>query len=149
MSTLIIKPQPEPKVSKKKKPTYGFRFNPHTPTLKRAEEEASKLRTEADRILNEARGNQLIECYECGKKSAVKTFTYENSYYYVPPRGCIDGDYHKWTGVKLICPKCGTERIIHMDYKGPYEEQILAYKYLLPVLRDAATLINEDKEPKW
>jgi hypothetical protein len=43
----------------------------------------------------------------CGKRTQIGKLEYIQLWYYVPPRGCTEGDYHVPSDGEFICIKCG------------------------------------------
>lgn len=83
------------------------------------EKQIKELKTK----LEAAKKALKFECMGCHKKTSISKLELIVEQFYVPPRGCSDGDY--WTEGEnpdfyVKCPKCNKEiRYYYFDY-GQY-----------------------------
>ena len=69
-------------------------------------------REQLDKKIKELRGQTLIECQSnvhgkgCGHKLAIGSLDYRVQMCYIPPTGCMEGDYWKEGDGEFICPNC-------------------------------------------
>lgn len=70
----------------------------------------------------------LIECVRCHNKNALSSWSFLQASFYVPPRGCNEGDYWVNSEVKvchIVCPACGHENYIYNHPERATIEQML------------------------
>lgn len=48
-----------------------------------------------------------IACYKCRTGHQINSLVYIQTYYYIQPSGCTDGDYYKQGEGSWDCPSCG------------------------------------------
>ncbi|GEM_PF-5156055 len=65
--------------------------------------------------LRELRQEELkktnIQCAKCDKEAALSEWVFRQAVFYVPPRGCTEGDYRKNddSQSQIVCPYCGAQ----------------------------------------
>lgn len=78
----------------------------------------------------EALGRSFVCCTDnvhgtgCGRRSQIRTIVYIQTYWHVPPRGCIEGDYWKQGEGNFNCPKCDHRNRL---YDRPEIEKLKRY----------------------
>lgn len=74
---------------------------------KKIEEMKSEI-TALEREKREIQKNSLLTCMHCSTKSQIKKWTLLYKFHYVPPSGCMDGDYwvRQTDEFFIQCPHC-------------------------------------------
>lgn len=66
----------------------------------------------------------LVLCQHCRYTDKINELTYYQTHFYIPPRGCTEGDYWKHGEGRFVCPKCQkTNRL----YDRPEVEALKPY----------------------
>jgi hypothetical protein len=103
--------------------------------LKEIEERQSLLYIERKKAIK----RKFIKCPEkdCGKRSRLGDLIYFQDNYYVPPRGCTEGDYHvpQEEGY-TFCPHCLAQLKILTKELNSYRH---IFKKMVDVYRDRIT----------
>lgn len=84
------------------------------------------LKDEKKALLSET----AIRCPACHTQSAIKDMLYIQMHWYVPPRGCTEGDYWNQGEGQCKCPSCET---IMRLYKHP---ELEALKHLFKEIQN-------------
>jgi hypothetical protein len=108
--------------------------------------------------LNEVRASRDFLC-GCGQFHKIKECDALDKMYYVPPSGCTDGAYWKFSELQVICPVTdGKNRFLFPSfYKVEYEKRYM-FKYSAeeqfirmygPLLKSRMEDYDKDKRKWW
>jgi len=124
-------------------------------TIKKYKKELIAIEKKEEETINKihtARGNREIYCLCCVTKYKIKDLVYIQTYYYVPPRGCTEGDYHVPQGGYFICPSCNVRnmfinksRVKYDDLETMKNPVVRFDRYYKPLFKER---IDENKEHK-
>lgn len=78
-------------------------------TVKQIEKQITDQKESTHKLheqLKKAQERQTVKCAACQKRSKVGDWELFVKLYYVPPSGCMEGDYSRESELAIKCPKC-------------------------------------------
>lgn len=95
--------------------------------MARLEDKLEELRQEQNQILGliDARNSKRkVKCSSCNEFHKIGDLTAIQTYWYVAPHGCTEGDYWREGELQFICPETGTiNRLLFNNYDVPWQER--------------------------
>jgi len=91
--------------------------------LEQVEQEISKLQKERTNLLRQT----VAKCSHCGKGTTIAKLTFIQTKWYVPPRGCSEGDYWEDDEGQWQCPHC--EHIVRLIDPNPQAKLLVERKH--------------------
>ena len=82
-----------------------------------------------------------INCHKCKRFETISKYSFAFLEHYIPPSGCMGGDYWVTSGIELVCPHCGAT---YRFYKSSYNEKDEnIFKHLQFLLAKHATELDK------
>jgi hypothetical protein len=110
------------------------------------------------KTLDEDRGNMRFKC-GCGNMHTIRLCSVIQTYWYTPPRGCMEGDYWNTGELQIICPDTDKKNRLFFDsaYKVDWalrrdfahSAEAQFKRYYKHLFKEVIDNYDKDKRSSW
>lgn len=93
-------------------------------TLEKQLEDVRSKKSDILKKIDERNKRKTIDCSSCDESHPINTLTLIQTYWYVPPHGCNEGDYWNEGEMQFVCPKTKViNRMLFDNSDVPWEKR--------------------------